>query len=44
MDEELGLEELKSALLSCKDSAPGPDGIPYKANRPPETGPSIGQV
>ena len=29
MDEELGLEELKSALLSCKDSAPGPDGIPY---------------
>jgi hypothetical protein len=29
MDREISLDELSSALQSCKDSAPGPDGIPY---------------
>ena len=29
MDKELSITELKEALNSCKDSAPGPDGIPY---------------
>ncbi len=29
MDESLGLDELKKALFSCKESALGPDGIPY---------------
>ena len=30
MDQELTLENLSEALKSCKDSSPGPDGIPYK--------------
>jgi hypothetical protein len=29
MDEMISISELHKALLSCKDSAPGPDGIPY---------------
>ena len=29
MDDEISLAEMHKALLSCKDSAPGPDGIPY---------------
>jgi hypothetical protein len=29
MDRELNLKELQEALSTCKDSAPGPDGIPY---------------
>jgi exonuclease III len=29
MDEKLVLSDLKKALLTCKDSAPGSDGIPY---------------
>ena len=30
LDQDLTLEELKKALHTCKDSAPGPDGIPYQ--------------
>jgi hypothetical protein len=29
MEKEINLDELKKALWSCKDSSPGPDGIPY---------------
>lgn len=29
LETELSINELKKALFSCKDSAPGPDGIPY---------------
>jgi hypothetical protein len=29
MDRELTIEDLTKSLNSCKDSAPGPDGIPY---------------
>jgi exonuclease III len=29
MDEKLTLKDLQNALKTCKDSAPGPDGIPY---------------
>ncbi len=29
LEEDLSLKELKDALSTCKDSAPGPDGIPY---------------
>jgi len=29
MDAEVSLKELEAALISCKDSAPGQDGIPY---------------
>jgi hypothetical protein len=29
LDEKLSKDELKKALSSCKESAPGPDGIPY---------------
>jgi len=29
MDKEITLEEMYKALKTCKDSAPGPDGIPY---------------
>jgi hypothetical protein len=29
LDEVVSREELRSALNSCKESAPGPDGIPY---------------
>ena len=29
MEKEVTLDELKIALSSCKDSSPGPDGIPY---------------
>jgi exonuclease III len=29
MDKQLSLSELRAALATCKDSAPGPDGIPY---------------
>ena len=29
MEKELTLEDLQKALTTCKDSAPGPDGIPY---------------
>ncbi len=29
MDETLKLEDLKAAMATCKDSMPGPDGIPY---------------
>ena len=29
MDERLTMAQLEKALYSCKDSAPGPDGIPY---------------
>ena len=29
MDDSLSIAEMHKALLSCKDSAPGPDGIPY---------------
>jgi hypothetical protein len=29
MDKVLTCEEMHKALLTCKDSAPGPDGIPY---------------
>jgi len=29
MEESLTLCDMKKALMTCKDSAPGPDGIPY---------------
>ena len=29
MDADLTLQELLDALMSCSDSAPGSDGIPY---------------
>jgi exonuclease III len=29
MEDKLSLADLYKALLTCKDSAPGPDGIPY---------------
>ena len=29
MDSDLTNEELLAALMSCSDSAPGSDGIPY---------------
>jgi len=29
LESDLSLKELKDALSTCKDSAPGPDGIPY---------------
>jgi hypothetical protein len=29
IDKELSMKDLYEALSSCKDSAPGPDGIPY---------------
>ena len=29
LDNDLNLKELQEALSSCKDSSPGPDGIPY---------------
>jgi len=29
LDKELTLKELKEALVTCSESAPGPDGIPY---------------
>jgi exonuclease III len=29
MEEEISLEEMYKALRTCKDSSPGPDGIPY---------------
>jgi hypothetical protein len=29
MDQELTLDNLSEAIKSCKDSSPGPDGIPY---------------
>jgi hypothetical protein len=29
MEAELSIEDLHKALSTCKDSAPGPDGIPY---------------
>ncbi len=29
LDNDLSLKELQEALSSCKDSSPGPDGIPY---------------
>jgi hypothetical protein len=29
LDKELTLDELRKALKTCKDSSPGPDGIPY---------------
>jgi len=29
MDEKIALNDLSNALKTCKDSAPGPDGIPY---------------
>ena len=29
LDNDLNLKELHEALSSCKDSSPGPDGIPY---------------
>jgi len=29
LDKEITLEELKKTISACKDSAPGPDGIPY---------------
>jgi hypothetical protein len=30
LDEDISVEELAKALSSCKESAPGPDGITYK--------------
>jgi hypothetical protein len=30
MEQELTISELKEALMSCKASSPGPDGIPYE--------------
>ena len=33
MERNLDLMDLKRALNSCKDSAPGPDGIPYEIYR-----------
>ncbi len=30
LDSNISLEEMFSALSSCKETAPGPDGIPYK--------------
>ena len=29
MDKKLSLNDLKEALLTCSDTSPGPDGIPY---------------
>ena len=29
LDNDLTLKELQEALSSCKESSPGPDGIPY---------------
>jgi hypothetical protein len=29
MEKDINLDELKKALWTCKDSSPGPDGIPY---------------
>ena len=33
VDRPLSLEEISNALKSCKDSSPGPDGIPYSVYR-----------
>jgi len=33
MEKNLDLQDLRKALNSCKDSAPGPDGIPYEVYR-----------
>jgi len=33
LDGEITLEELRSVLNDCNDTAPGPDGIPYKIYR-----------
>ncbi len=33
LDRELTIKELYEALSTCKDSAPGPDGIPYSVYR-----------
>jgi len=33
LDKEITLEELKSVVNGCGDSAPGPDGLPYKVYR-----------
>jgi hypothetical protein len=30
LETELSIEELHKALLTCKESSPGPDGIPYQ--------------
>ncbi len=30
LDKEISIEEMYKALKSCQESAPGPDGIPYK--------------
>jgi hypothetical protein len=30
LEKDISLEELAKALSSCKESAPGPDGITYK--------------
>jgi hypothetical protein len=29
MDEQISLKDMYKALTSCKNTAPGPDGIPY---------------
>ena len=29
LDKDLTLKDLENALSTCKDSSPGPDGIPY---------------
>jgi len=33
MEKDLSLQDLKEALVTCNDSAPGPDGIPYGVYR-----------
>jgi len=30
LDDEIGLEEMLRAIKTCNETAPGPDGIPYK--------------
>ena len=43
LDQEITLTELETTLKDCGDSAPGPDGIPYKVYRAlwDQTGPFI---
>ncbi len=33
LEKDISLEELTKALSSCKESAPGPDGITYKVDK-----------
>ncbi len=43
MDKEITMEEMHKALLTCQDTSPGPDGIPYSVYKIfwPQVGPII---